>query len=390
LRIWNLRDNEKSGIKTPLFPGQSMTSPLHPRRAIRILFIEDSEFDYELMVTALARDWSPVEAKRVQDAEGMRTALSNASWDAIISDHNLPTFSSLGALEILRASGNDLPFLVVSGQPGEDVAVDTLHAGADDYIMKSGLNRLGPALRRSLKAATARRERALAEAALRLSEARVRELAKHLEAAQEAERSAAASEIGEEIGIALTAVKFELAWLQRHTQLLQPAADRMSNAISLVEAAAQAAHRVAENLRPTILDEGIAPALEWLTLRFGRHSGADARFESNLEVELDAATSTAIYRACQDALSVVEKHGAVSRVDVSLFVSEDQIHLDVTDNGKAPTAVDDVASTLVIESMHERARNLHGSMDVSVNQGQGTTMLFSLPQAKWTPMATEV
>ena len=265
-------------------------------KPLRILFVEDSAIDYELMRTALERDGITLEGTCVEETVSMREALARDAWDAVISDRNLPNFSSGGALQVLRESRLDLPFLVVSGDSGEEVAVEAMLGGADDYIMKDRLKRLAPALLRSLRAAAVRREGAAAAAALKSSEARLRELASHLETVKDTERAAVATEIGEEIGSSLTALKFELAWLQRHSLLPPDAAERLAGAIRLVDDTTMTTQRVVGDLRPAVLDQGIVPALEWLTSQFSQRTGIEIRFDSNRDATLDPDTSIGIYR----------------------------------------------------------------------------------------------
>ena len=147
-----------------------------PRHAgpLQILFVEDSDFDCSLLVRLLRQSKFVFEWQRVEDEPTMRAALSARHWDAIISDHNLPHFSSTRALEIYNEQRLDEPFIIVSGEIGEGVAVEAMLAGADDYVLKSRLARLPPALARSLRDAESRRLRRSAESALRVSEARLR------------------------------------------------------------------------------------------------------------------------------------------------------------------------------------------------------------------------
>jgi two-component system sensor histidine kinase UhpB len=147
---------------------------------LRLLFVEDAALDYMLLVQWLVRAGLTFESERVEDEATMRAALARARWDAVISDHNLPAFSSIGALATLKATGLDLPFLIVSGDIGEDVAVDAMVAGADDYVLKSNLARLAPALQRGLAAAATRRREREALEALREREARLASLTENL------------------------------------------------------------------------------------------------------------------------------------------------------------------------------------------------------------------
>jgi PAS domain S-box-containing protein len=134
---------------------------------LRLLVVEDSEDDAVLVLRELRRGgYEPIH-KRVDTAEALSAELRGEAWDVVISDYVMPRFSGLGALRILKDSGLDLPFIVMSGKIGEETAVEAMKAGAHDYIMKDNLARLVPAIQRELKEAAIRQERKLAEEALR-------------------------------------------------------------------------------------------------------------------------------------------------------------------------------------------------------------------------------
>ncbi len=134
-----------------------MTKPL------RLLIIEDSEDDALLLVRELRKGGYDPESLRVETRDAMLKALADDAWDLIISDYVLPSFSGTAALDVLRQSRKDLPFIIVSGNIGEDIAVDAMKAGAHDYIIKGNLKRLVPAVDRELREAESRRERDRAE-----------------------------------------------------------------------------------------------------------------------------------------------------------------------------------------------------------------------------------
>ncbi|MEN9974666.1 MAG: hypothetical protein RLZZ282_672 [Verrucomicrobiota bacterium] len=146
-----------------------------PNQPLRCLLVEDDQNDAMLLLRALRIGGYDVVWERVETAAAMQAALDRQPWDAIISDFQMPQFTGLAALELLHASGLDLPFIIVSGTIGEDVAVSTMKAGAHDYLMKGNLARLVPALERELRDATARRKREQAAEALRESEAMLKE-----------------------------------------------------------------------------------------------------------------------------------------------------------------------------------------------------------------------
>jgi len=150
-------------------------------KALRVLSIEDSEDDAMLVKRALEKGGYELEWERVETADSMRAALGDKPWDLILSDYRLPRFSGMEALAILRETGMDLPFIIVSGAIGEETAVEAMKAGANDYIMKGHLQRLVPAVERELQEASVREEHRNAQAELKASKA---QLSNALEIAQ--------------------------------------------------------------------------------------------------------------------------------------------------------------------------------------------------------------
>ncbi|HEU4825999.1 MAG TPA: response regulator, partial [Dongiaceae bacterium] len=108
-------------------------------RSLRALIIDDSADDAELLMRDLRREGYELSCERTDTAAGLRAALDAQAWDIILCDYNMPRFSGLEALEIVRGRGLDVPFIFVSGAMGEDVAVSAMRAGAQDYVMKGHL-----------------------------------------------------------------------------------------------------------------------------------------------------------------------------------------------------------------------------------------------------------
>lgn len=139
-------------------------------RPLRLLIVEDSEKDAMLLVHELRRADYEVTFERVDTADAMKSALDNQTWDLVIADYTMPQFRGTEALELLKKSGHDIPFIFVSDTIGEDTAVASMKAGAHDYIIKGNLKRLVPAIERELREAEVRRQRRQAEKGLRESE----------------------------------------------------------------------------------------------------------------------------------------------------------------------------------------------------------------------------
>ena len=138
-----------------------MTPPT-PERCLRVLHLEDSELDHELTLAQLRRGGIDVAMQRIDSEPEFLRALDQ-DWDAIVSDYNLPGFSGLVALDLLKASGHTAPFLLLSGEIGEDAAVEAMRNGASDYLLKNNMARLVPALLHAVEANETRRAMRLAD-----------------------------------------------------------------------------------------------------------------------------------------------------------------------------------------------------------------------------------
>src|SRR2546421_1891498 len=145
-------------------------------RMLRALIVEDSEDDLELLLLHLKESGYHVKHTLVQGRDEFRAALRNGDFDAVLSDYNLPGWSGLDAIRELQKAGRDIPFLLITGTLGEEAAVECIKQGATDYILKDRLSRLPGALSRALSEKALRDENAKTQDALRLLEARNRDL----------------------------------------------------------------------------------------------------------------------------------------------------------------------------------------------------------------------
>lgn len=148
-------------------------------KELRVLVIEDSEDDAQILLRELDRAGFDPRAQRVQTAAALIAALKQQTWDLIVCDHSMPGFGSFAALEIVRERWLDIPFIVVSGTLGEDLAVNVMKAGANDYVMKGKLARLAPSIERELREAEGRRARLAAESALKRNQTDLEDFFEH-------------------------------------------------------------------------------------------------------------------------------------------------------------------------------------------------------------------
>ena len=145
-----------------------------PPTSLRVLFVEDSVDDVELIRLELARHGFNIQPRVAETRVEFLTAIKEGTWDVVLSDHSMKGFSSTDALHLLRDHDSDIPFIIVSGTIGEDSAVEAMRAGAHDYVLKHNLRRLGPAVERELRESANRRMQKSTQAALQASEHRLR------------------------------------------------------------------------------------------------------------------------------------------------------------------------------------------------------------------------
>jgi signal transduction histidine kinase len=347
---------------------------------LRVLHIEDSELDHELMLAHLRRGGLEVTTQRVESEAEFRAALGQ-DWDVVLSDFNLPGFSGLIALDVLKESGRLVPFIIVSGEIGEDVAVEAMRNGASDYLLKNNLARLVPAVEHAIEANETRRARVAADRELAASRQRLSELAQHLQTSVEMERAAIAREIHDDVGGGLTALKFDLAWIARHAD----SADvrlRVQSAIETVNHAIEASQRIMHNLRPAILEQGLVAALQWMAARFEKRTGIACHFRTSHESmnNLPAGVPLVAYRTAQEAMTNISKHAGATRVSIDLSLARGVLSLEVSDNGRGLGPGDLAkARSFGIRGLHERAGTVGGWVDLSSRAGVGTTLILSVP-----------
>ncbi len=163
----------------PVVPRMEEAPLVHATAPLRVLLVEHSSHDIELILFELRDSGFRVEPILVETRDEFHRALASGSFDAVLADYRLPGWSGLDAFADLRASGRDIPFLLVTGTLGEEAAVDCIKQGISDYILKDRLKRLPIALNRALSEKALRNENQRAHEALRVSEIRNRSLVEH-------------------------------------------------------------------------------------------------------------------------------------------------------------------------------------------------------------------
>jgi len=357
----------------------SERTPRGPHEVLRVLHLEDAEVDHQLACAQLKRAGFEVHALRVDTEDGFRHALAGGPWDVVLSDFNVPGFTGAQALDLLKREGPPLPFVLLSGEIGEDTAVASMRDGASDYLLKNNLARLAPAVRNAIQANRDHQARVLADSELAASRQRLAELAQHLQTSIEMERAAIAREIHDDVGGSLTALKFDLAWIGRHA--VSPEVQlRVVTALETLDHAIGSSQRIMHNLRPAILEQGLVPALQWMTSRFERRNNVACQFRTTHEsISLPVGVPLVAYRFAQEALTNISKHAHANRVVVDLSLSAGVLSLEVSDNGRGLTPEDlTKARSFGLRGLHQRASTAGGWVDISSGP-EGTTLMLSVP-----------
>ncbi len=352
-----------------------------PTRApVRILHLEDSRVDHALVKFALQRSQMPCELTLVDTLEDFQRELVSGRHDVVVADYHLPGFNGLDAWALMRESGIQLPFIILSGAIGEAAAVDAMHRGVDDYLLKDNMQRLAHVIERALDMAETRRAKARADAELAESRQRLAELAEHLQTSIDQERADIAREIHDDIGGALAAVKLDLAWIGRRPTLDADVRQHVETAMEMLQHALGASQRIMLNLRPPILDQGLVAAVQWLAGSFEKRTGVRVSVRRSAEfIDVPRDLQLVAYRTAQEALTNVHKHAHATAVDIDLSDREGVLTLEVSDNGQgmSPDALRK-AKSFGLLGLKERAAKVDGWMDIS-SSPRGTSVILSVP-----------
>ncbi|MBI5471726.1 MAG: PAS domain-containing protein [Ignavibacteriae bacterium] len=265
-------------------------------------------------------------------------------------------------------------------RPGGDVL--WLHnVGKAEYDENGRPLRLTGTMQDITKRKHAEQELQRSEEAIRVSRERLRALSGHLQQVREEERTAIAREVHDELGQQLTALKMDLALLQKRLRSNTDAIEKLKPILAHVDHAIQTVRRIATALRPSILDDfGLIAALEWQANEFQRRTGITCAFESDVEqAALDNAGSTALFRIFQESLTNVVRHSEATHVLSRLHQSEHDVTLEIIDNGKGMGTHVGVGG-LGILGMRERAELLGGALDIQEPTGGGVTVMVKIPQ----------
>jgi two-component system, NarL family, sensor histidine kinase UhpB len=355
------------------------------KKQIHILMLEDDDSDAELERHTLQKGGVQFSLMRVQTEDDFIQELDRNPPDVILSDYSMPGFDGYAALNIAKKKHPEIPFIFVTGTMGEEVAIETLKNGATDYVLKTRLTRLVPAVHRALREAQERTDRRLAEVQLRESHKQLRALSVYLQHVREEERTRIAREVHDELGQALTSCKLDASWLAHHLPRNQKELSEKAEKLSTdIDSTIQTVRRISTELRPGILDYlGLAAALEWQAQEFQSRTGIRCHVSTQLHgPPLDPELTTTFFRIFQETLTNVIRHAEATDVDVQLKEEAARIILEVKDNGRGISREEITdPKSMGLLGMRERAALLGGDFRIqSLRGGKGTRACVAIPR----------
>ena len=378
-----------------------------PNRPLRVLLVEDSKMDAELLARALGRGGFDLTWARVDTAAEMEAALEKQPWDLILCDHAMPRFSAPGALELLKQRKLDVPFIIVSGYIEEETAVAAMKAGAHDYIMKDRLARLVPAVERELRDAEVRRARAKSEEALRHAheelELRVERRTADLKAANqklqnvieerkrlenelleiaENERRRIGFDLHDDLGQKLTGMALMMKGLERKlANESHPYVEEAGKIHALMENIIRHTHDLARQFSSLdVKGDDLATLLKGLTANVIKLFGTECAISvKGSPPKLPPHTTIQLYKIAQEAVSNAIKHGKASQVMLGLGCQDSRLVLTIKNDGTPFSVPEGKTTRMGLRIMHYRANTIGAALDIRAQGKAGTVVTCSLP-----------
>ena len=355
--------------------------------SIRVLLIEESAADAERIERELKTAGIVFTTRRAETRELFLKALQEFRPDVVLSQYKLSQFSALEALDLLRQSRPDIPLLLVTETRSDEEAVECLQKGAASYILKRNLTRLPSELLHTLTAKEAERTRRDSEQELRSYNDELRAFSAHLQSLREQERNRLAQEIHDELAQTLTALRWDITWLQNKISTMTGervlALQEHIREMSVhADSTVKYVRRILDDLRPRVQEGfGLIPAIESHLEDFERRTGVRCTFTPGVEeLTIDQESMTEVFRFLQETLSNITHLANATEVSVSLAVEGERLIFSVEDNGRGAAEQKITGGrSSGIPGLQDRARSLGGSVTVAGRSGGGTTLRLEIP-----------
>ena len=350
---------------------------------LKILHLEDVSFDVEMVERELKKANIVFEKLVVDNEKDFEDALDNFVPDIILSDHSLPSFDSVGALELVKQKTPSIPFILVTATVSEEFAVNVLHQGASDYILKSNLKRLPSAVMNAIGKSKMISEKERAEQELKESYEQVRRLASHLQDIREEERAFMAREIHDELGQQLTGLKLDISWMMlKLSEADEEIKEKIEGMEKMISDSLKTVKKLATELHPALLDKlGIIEAIKWQSREFEKRTNIKIKLDLPVEaLNLTAKMAIALFRIYQESLTNIARHAGAANVSCTLKVNNDKVIFNIKDDGVGfDMAGIEKKQSLGLLGMKERTVMIGGKYNITSEPEMGTTVSVLLP-----------
>ena len=368
---------------------------------LRILHLEDDPRDTELAYELLRDDGLEPRIDRVSTLPAFREALQRTGLYALIlSDYSLPGVDPMEAIRLAKELCPQVPFVFLSGTMGEDTAIESLKMGANDYVLKQNIARLGSAVRRAIAEAEEQRRRRKAEeeirslnseleqriarrtATLQQRTLQLQKLAIELSNAEDRERRRLAEILHDDLQQMLAAAKFHLNLLGnrvRHEPSQHAIVARVDH---MLTDAIEKSRSLSHEISPAMLYRGsLTEALQWLASQAKTKYGLLVTVEAIGDVDAQAdAIRSFLYKTAQELLFNAAKHAQTKEVTIRVRRVKSYLSLVVCDHGQGfdPQKLKETTGFGLL-TIRERAELLGGRMHIHSTKGRGSTFRIAVP-----------
>lgn len=353
---------------------------------LKILFLEDSNSDIELMQYELKKAEFQYQAEIVETETDFISSLEKFSPDVILSDYSLPSFDGMSAFKLFKEKKLMIPFILVTSNMSEQLALDCLNEGIDDFILKSSFGRIPKAIKRAIEKKDIEKEKERMSIELVESQIQLRKLVNEIQHTREIERAHIAREIHDELGQELTALKMDVGWVIHKQEGTNSAVtEKLNDMLKLCDGIINTVRRLSSELRPAIIDDlGLIAAMEWKCSDFEERTNIPCQFVSSVkEGKFENNFSINSYRILQESLTNIARHAKATFVRVFVRESETELCIEIADDGIGmETNGTNNRKTLGILGMKERANLLGGVLNVVSSKNRGTHIILIIPLKK--------
>ncbi|HTJ53468.1 MAG TPA: sensor histidine kinase [Cyclobacteriaceae bacterium] len=353
----------------------------------RIAFLEDNPDDVELMEHELNQANFKFTSIRIDKKREFIKHIIEFNPDVILADYSLTSFNGMQAFQMLKKINIAIPFILVTGVLSEQLALECLKDGIDDFVLKSSFKRLPTAITNAIEKKEAEREKNRIASELEKSHKELRLLLDHQQASLEEERVKIARDLHDELGQVLTALKIDIMMLWKKItsgKLLpdQVIHDEFTSITELVDKITRSVKEISSGLRPEALDElGILDAIRWQGVEFEKRNKISCKvFLPDDTLNLNKDLSIALFRIVQEALTNVARHSMATLVEIYLKTQKNLLALEIQDDGKGIR--EDVirsSKSLGLIGLRERVHSLNGKFNIHAMRKGGTKVSVLIP-----------